>query len=137
MGFRSNDGCITNSLFELRVAVDVQPSNKLLPAESQNERLTIAHFIELLSVIINTEGGIEATWLSNHGEQIQSLMGPLHQIQTKEDVFESVAPPPLRQSYGVDLLPELSSTLTTSIHITCKLAKFYFGAHSTFDPNRL
>lgn len=61
MGFRSNDGCITNSLFELRAAVDVQPSNKLLPAESQNERLTIAHFIELLSVIINTEGGIEAT----------------------------------------------------------------------------
>lgn len=61
MGFRSNDGCITNSLLELRVAVDVQPSNKLLPAESRNERLTIAHFIELLSVIINTEGGIEAT----------------------------------------------------------------------------
>lgn len=61
MGLRSNDGCITNSLLELRVAVDVQPSNKLLPAESQNERLTVTHFIELLSVIINTEVGIEST----------------------------------------------------------------------------
>lgn len=61
MGFRSNDGCITNSLLELRAAADVQPSNKLLPAESQNERLTVAHFIELLSVIINAEGGIEST----------------------------------------------------------------------------
>lgn len=35
------------------------------------------------------------------------------------------------------LWTKVPPTLTTSIHITCKLAKFYFQAHSTFDPNRL
>lgn len=43
----------------------------------------------------------------------------------------------LPQSCRVDSSPQLSPTLTTSIHITCKLAKFYFQARSTFDPNRL
>lgn len=43
-----------------------------------------------------------------------------------------------QQGYCVDLLPvNYLQPLTTSIHITCKLAKFYFQAHSTFDPNRL